>query len=370
MATVVPSDDVGIRLLQQWLAGIESKPMDWSGMQMKAVICRQFAPRAELRLEDVPAPAPGPGEVLIRVNACGINFFDGLMVEGKYQARPDRPFTPGSEVAGVVTALGDGVTGVQPGSRVLAFNGIGGYAEQVVAPADRVCQIPDSMSFRQAAGFLITYATSHHALKDRGNLRPGETLLVLGAAGGVGLAAVEIGRQMGARVIAAASTDEKLELCRRHGADETINYSREELRSRLKQLTGGNGVDIVYDPVGGAMTETALRSLSVNGRHLVVGFAAGDIPKIPLNLLLVKQTALIGVFWGAFARADPRRHAANMAELFDWFEQGRLEPHICAAYPLSGFAEALDAVMERKVKGKIVLTMDNPGSAPGESALA
>ncbi len=329
---------------------------------MKAVICREFAPRAGLKLEDIPALAPRSGEVLIRVEACGINFFDGLMVEGKYQSKPDLPFTPGSEVAGVVSAVGDGVSSVQPGARVLAFSGVGGYAEKAIAQADRVYPIPASMTFAQAAGFLITYATSHHALKDRGCLRADETLLVLGAAGGVGLTAVEIGKQMGARVIAAASTEEKLELCRGYGADETINYSLEELRPRLKELTDGNGVDVVYDPVGGAMSETALRSLATNGRHLVIGFAAGDIPKIPLNLLLLKQTMLIGVFWGAFARANPQRHAANMAELFDWFEQGRLRPHIFSEYPLSHFAEALNAVMERAVQGKVVLRMNGSDS--------
>lgn len=326
-------------------------------MMMKAVVCAEYAPRSELRLADVAIPSPGKGEVLIRVAACGINFFDGLMVEGKYQTKPDLPFSPGSEVAGTVEAVGEGVTSVKTGARVLAFNGIGGYAEHAVALAERVCPIPDDMNFAQAAGFLITYATSHHALKDRGGLRAGETLLVLGAAGGVGLTAVEIGKQMGARVIAAASSDDKLALCRDRGADETINYSTEDLRTRLKDLTGGNGVDMVYDPVGGALAETALRGLATNGRFLVIGFASGEIPKIPLNLLLLKQSSMTGVFWGAFARANPARHAANMAELFGWFEQGRLRPHICAEYPLDRFAEALDAVMERTAKGKVVLTM-------------
>lgn len=325
---------------------------------MKAVICDTFAPRAGLRLDEVRDPVPGPGEVLIAVRACGINFFDGLMVEGKYQTRPDLPFTPGSEVAGVVTAVGPGVGEVAPGTRVLAYTGTGGYAGKAVAPADRVYPIPDSMGFDQAAGFLITYATSLHALKDRGMLRPGETLLVLGASGGVGLTAVEIGKVMGARVIAAASTDEKLALCREHGADATINYGRDDLRARLKELTEGRGADMVYDPVGGALSETALRGLAAGGRHLVIGFAAGEIPKIPLNLLLLKQTALIGVFWGAFARANRAASAANMAELFGWFERGLLRPHISARYPLARFAEALDTVMERTAQGKVVLTMD------------
>jgi NADPH2:quinone reductase len=324
---------------------------------MKAVICSEFAPRDQLRLTDVAAPRPGSGEVLVRVMACGINFFDGLMVEGKYQTRPERPFTPGSEVAGVVEAIGDDVAGLRPGERVLAFSGIGGYAEQAVVDADRVHPIPAAMAFPQAAGFLITYATSHHGLKDRARLQAGETLLVLGAAGGVGLAAVEIGKRMGAHVIAGASTDEKLDLCRRHGADETINYAQNDLRQALKDLTGGKGVDVVCDPVGGALTEPALRSLATNGRHLVIGFAAGDIPKIPLNLLLLKQSALVGVFWGAFARANPAQHAANMAELFDWFEAGHLHPHISAEYPLARFDAALDEVMERTARGKVVLRM-------------
>jgi NADPH2:quinone reductase len=331
-----------------------------SGKMMKAVICDSFAPRAGLRSGDVPAPVPGPQDVLIRVRACGINFFDGLMVEGSYQTRPDLPFTPGSEVAGVVTAVGADVTGLAPGTRVLAYTGTGGYAEQSIAQADRVHPIPDSMGFDQAAGFLITYATSLHALKDRGRLQPGETLLVLGASGGVGLAAVEIGKALGARVIAAASTEDKLALCRQHGADATINYARDDLRARLKELTDGKGVEVVFDPVGGALSETALRGLATGGRHLVVGFASGEIPKIPLNLLLLKQSALIGVFWGNFARANRTTSAANMALLFDWFDQGLLKPHISARYPLARFAEALDAVMERTAQGKVVLTMDAP----------
>jgi NADPH:quinone reductase len=322
---------------------------------MKAVICREFGPRADLRIEDVAAPVAGEGQVAIRVEACGINFFDGLMVEGKYQTRPDRPFTPGSEVAGVVTAVGPGVTAIRPGMRVLAFAGVGGYAQQVVTDAWRVFSIPDAMSYVQAAGFLITHATSHHALKDRAQIKPGETLLVLGAAGGVGLTAVELGKQMGARVIAAASSDEKLELCRARGTDETINYAREDLRQRVKDLTGGKGVDVVYDPVGGALTEMAVRSLALYGRLLVIGFAAGDIPKIALNLLLLKQSALIGVFWGAYARAAPEKNAANVAELMDWFARGKLKPHHCVQYPIERFAEALDVVMERAAKGKVIL---------------
>lgn len=330
---------------------------------MKAVICREFAPRAELRIEEVPAPSAGNGQVVIRVEACGINFFDGLMVEGKYQTKPERPFSPGSEVAGVISSVGAGVEHLKPGMRVLAFAGIGGYGEQVAVDAWRVFPIPNEMSFVEAAGFLITYATSYHALKDRAQIKPGETLLVLGAAGGVGLTAVELGKQMGARVIAAASSDKKLALCREYGADETINYSTEDSRQRIKDLTEGQGVDVVYDPVGGALTETAVRNLALFGRHLVIGFAAGDIPKIALNLLLLKQSALIGVFWGAYARSAPEKNAANIAELMGWFAKGKLKPHISAEYPLERFAEALDVVMERAVKGKVVLVTRTSGNS-------
>lgn len=323
---------------------------------MRAVLCKAFGPRTDLRIESIPSPVVGVGEVLIAVEACGVNFFDGLVVEGKYQTKPDRPFSPGSEVAGVVKAVGPGVGSVVPGARVLAFAGFGGYAEEVVVEASRVFPIPDAMSFVEAAGFLITYGTSHHALKDRARIMPGETLLVLGAAGGVGLTAVELGKRMGARVIAAASSEDKLTLCRSYGADETIDYSHEDLRERVKELTGGRGADVIYDPVGGVMTEAAVRSLGLFGRHLVIGFAAGDIPKIPLNLLLLKQTSLIGVFWGAHARIAPEKNAENVAELLRWFADGKLKPHISATYPLDRYSEALDVVMERAARGKVVLT--------------
>lgn len=322
---------------------------------MQAVLCQEFAPRERLALAQIEAPKAGPGQVVLAVEACGLNFFDGLMVEGKYQTKPDLPFVPGSEVAGTIAEIGAGVSGFSLGQRVLAFAGIGGYAEQVACDASRVVAIPDEMPFDIAAGFLITYATSHHALKDRAGLRPGETLLVLGAAGGVGLAAVELGKRMGATVIAAASSDEKLELCQAHGADHLVNYAASDLRSALKELTGGRGVDVVYDPVGGEKSEIALRGLALNGRHLVIGFAAGEIPKIPLNLLLLKQSSLIGVFWGAFARANPAQHGANMRELFDWVREGALRPHISARFPLTSHAEALAMVMERRAKGKVVL---------------
>ena len=329
---------------------------------MKAVICQDFGPREGLQLMEVDPPIVGKGEVLIDIHSCGLNFFDGLMVEGKYQTRPDRPFTPGSEVAGTIAALGEGVTDFAIGDRVLALVGTGGYGEQAKVDASRVLTIPDDMDFDAAAGFLITYATSHHALKDRAGLKPGETVLVLGAAGGVGLPAIEIAKRMGAKVIAAASSDEKLALCKAYGADELINYASEDLRQRLKDLTEGRGVDVVYDPVGGDYSETAIRALALNGRFLVIGFAAGNIPKIALNLLLLKQSSLIGVFWGAFSRANPKAHATNMAELFSWFSAGDLRPHISGTYSLPDFAKALDDVMERRAKGKIILRIKEDAS--------
>jgi NADPH:quinone reductase len=326
---------------------------------MKAVLCKAFGPADSLVLEEVPSPTPGPDEVLITVHACGVNFFDGLMIEGKYQSKPPFPFSPGAEVSGVVKSVGDGVATLRPGMRVLAFTGHGGYAERVVARATQTFPIPDEMDDATAAAFPIVYATSLHALHDRGQLRPGETLLVLGAAGGVGLTAVELGKLIGARVIAAASTDDKLEICRQYGADELINYAKQDLRERLKQLTAGHGVDVVCDPVGGAFAEPAIRSLARNGRYLVIGFAAGEIPRIPLNLLLLKSAAAVGVFWGAFAQAEPARNTANVVQLLGWYRQGRLRPHLAGTHALENFSDAVALVMNRKVKGKVVLTTKN-----------
>ena len=325
---------------------------------MKAVLAKQFGPLEQLVLEDVQPRNAGSGEVAIAVRACGVNFFDALIVQGKYQSRPPLPFSPGGEVAGVIRAVGAGVTGLAAGTRVLAFTGHGGYAEEVIVDAASVVALPEEMDFATAAGFPITYATSYHALKDRGQLRSGETLLVLGAAGGVGLSAVEIGKIMGARVIAAASSEGKLAVAREHGADLLINYGASDLRERLREATGGKGVDVAYDPVGGAYAEPALRSLAAGGRYLVIGFASGEIPKIALNLLLLKVVSLVGVFWGAFAKAQPQRNAANMAELLDWYTQGRLRPHVSATFPLERYREALDAVMQRKALGKVVLVME------------
>ncbi len=322
---------------------------------MRAVLCKAFGPPETLVVEDVPAPVAGRGEALVDIRACGVNFPDLLIIENKYQFKPPLPFSPGGEVAGVVSAVGEGVTQVRPGDRVLGSPGFGGFAEQIAIDAGRLIPIPDVMDFVSASAFLFTYGTSHYALKDRARLQAGETLLVLGAAGGVGLAAVELGKVMGARVIAAASSDEKLAVCREHGADEVINYTSEDLKERTKALTGGAGADVIYDPVGGAFAEAALRSTNWNGRFLVIGFAAGDIPKIPLNLVLLKGCQIVGVFWGAFTAREPERNRANIAELMRWFEEGKLRPHVSATYPFERAAEALNDLAQRRVKGKVVL---------------
>ncbi len=322
---------------------------------MKAVLCKTYGPPEQLVLEDVAALTPTKGQVVLDVKACGVNFPDTLIIQGKYQFKPDMPFSPGGEVAGVVKLVGEGVEGVRIGSRVIASTGWGGFAEEVVADASNLIPIPESMSFTTASAFVMTYGTSYHALKDRARLQPGETLLVLGAAGGVGLAAIEIAKVMGARVIAAASTDEKLAVCREHGADEVINYSTEDLKERLKALTKGNGVDVVYDPVGGNYSEIALRNTAWEGRYLVVGFAAGDIPRIPLNLTLLKGCSIVGVFWGAFVARSPQRNQQNLQELMTWFQQGKIQPLVSATYSLKDAAHALNDMMQRKVTGKVVL---------------
>jgi NADPH2:quinone reductase len=323
---------------------------------MRAVLCEQFGPPETLVVREVPDPEPGPGQVVVDVAGCGVNFPDVLIIEDKYQFKPDLPFSPGGEVAGTVSAVGEGVDHPSVGDPVLATLGWGGMAEKVVVPASSAIPVPAGIDLVQAAGFLLAHGTSHHALKDRAQLREGETLLVLGAAGGVGLAAVELGALMGARVIAAASTDDKLELCRSRGATETINYATEDLRARLKEITGGRGVDVCYDPVGGDLSEPALRSMAWNGRFLVVGFAAGDIPRIPLNLPLLKGCSVVGVFWGAFTGREPERNAANIAELLGWMAEGRLSPHVSATYPLEQAAEAITELRDRRAQGKVVVT--------------
>ena len=308
-------------------------------------------------VDDVPVPTPGAGEVVVSVKAAGVNFPDVLIIENKYQLKPALPFSPGSELAGVVRSVGDGVTGAQPGDRVMAITGYGAFAEEVAVDARRLLRIPEGMDFVAAASFGLTYCTSDHALRDRGGLQSNETLLVLGAAGGVGLAAIEIGKAIGARVIAAASSDDKLAVCRQHGADATINYSTEDLRERIKSLTDGKGPDVIYDPVGGPYTEPALRSIAWRGRLLVVGFAAGEIPKIPLNLTLLKGCAIVGVFWGDFARREPARFAESVAQLGRWFAEGKLKPYVSATFPLERAADALTLMAARKAIGKIVLTV-------------
>ncbi|MDF2445379.1 MAG: Quinone oxidoreductase [Moraxellaceae bacterium] len=322
---------------------------------MKAVLCKQHGLPETLVVEDVPSPVPGPKQVLIAVKACGVNFPDTLIIQNLYQFKPELPFSPGGELAGVVKVVGEGVKHLQVGQPVLAFTGWGGFAEEVLADARQVVPLPPGLDHAVAAAFMMTYGTSYHALKDRAQLQAGETLLVLGAAGGVGLAAIELGKKMGARVIAAASTAEKLAVCREHGADELVNYETEDLRERIKALTEGRGVDVIYDPVGGKYAEPALRSIAWKGRYLVVGFAAGDIPKIPLNLPLLKGCAILGVFWGDFAAREPQANMGNGMQLFQWLMQGELRPHISQRYPLEKAGEALRALMERKVTGKVVL---------------
>jgi NADPH2:quinone reductase len=322
---------------------------------MKAVLCKKLGPPEDLVVEDIPSLVPQAGQVVVAVKAAGVNFPDTLIIQGKYQFKPEPPFSPGGEVAGVVKVVGDGVTSVKVGDHVIAASTFGGFAEEMLCDADRLVPMPAGMAFEPASAFLLTYGTSYHALKDRANLQPGETMLVLGASGGVGLAAVQLGKAMGARVIAAASSDAKLEVCRQNGADEVINYASDDLRARVKALTSGKGVDVVYDPVGGPYSEMALRDMAWNGRFLVVGFAAGDIPKVPLNLALLKGCAIVGVFWGAFTRNEPEKNRRNNEELLALYMQGKVKPHIHATYPLSRAGEALNEVLYKRVSGKIVL---------------
>jgi len=324
---------------------------------VKAVLCKAHGPPEDLVVEDVPAPQPGNGEVLLDVHACGLNFPDVLMIQGKYQSQPPLPFAPGGEVAGVVAALGAGVEGVAVGDRVFGSTGFGGCAEQVVMNQRALRPVPDGMTLQQASAISTTYGTSYYALKQRASLQRGENLLVLGAAGGVGLAAVELGHAMGARVIAAASTDEKLAVARAAGADELIDYSDGELKDKVKALTGGKGADVIYDPVGGALFDQCMRSINWYGRVLVIGFAAGDIPRVPINLILLKSCQVVGVFYGAWAAKFPDESAANFAEILDLYRQGRIDPLVGAEYPLSGHAQALRCLMERRAVGKVVVNV-------------
>ena len=325
---------------------------------MRAVICEAYGSVADLRLGELPDPVPGPGEVLIDVVAAGVNFPDLLLVRGLYQFRPDPPFVPGGECAGIVSAVGEGVDGGLLGQQVFATALAGAYASKMKADAKALAAIPSGLGMAEAAGVGITYGTSLYALRQRARLQPGETLLVLGAAGGVGLAAVQLGKALGATVIAAASNAEKLAVAAEAGADHGIDYTTESLKDRVKALTRGRGVDVIYDPVGGALTEQAFRTIAWEGRHLVIGFAAGEIPKLPLNLTLLKNAAVVGVFWGTWTQREPAASAANLAQLGLWFADGSLRPRV-KTYPLARFAEALAEVDERRVLGKIVLEIND-----------
>jgi NADPH2:quinone reductase len=322
---------------------------------MKAIQCVEWGGPERLRVAELPLPEPAKGEVRIRVAAAGVNFPDALIVQKKYQVQPPLPFVPGTEVAGTVDAVGDGVTRLKAGQSVVAFVGIGGFAEYVCAHEAQVAPLPPGIDMAVAAGFTLTYATSQHALAERGQLKSGETLLVLGAGGGVGLAAVELGRLAGARVIAAASSSEKLEAARRLGADHLIDYSAADLREAVRSATDGRGVDVVYDPVGGTYTAAALRSLAWRGRLLVIGFAAGEIPHIPANLLLLKEVAAVGVYWGEFAKRDPAGNRKLMAQLFGWLADGKLKPLVSRQYPLADAALALQDLLARRAIGKLVI---------------
>jgi NADPH:quinone reductase len=322
---------------------------------MKAVLCTRFGGPDDLELADLPIPEPGAGEVAVAVKAVALNFFDTLIIAGKYQMKPAFPFSPAAEFAGVVDRVGAGVTAFKPGDRVAASMGYGAARECVVIAANRLARVPDNVDFDRAAGLLITYGTTLHALKDRAKLKAGETLAVLGASGGVGLAAVDLGKQMGARVIACASSENKLALAREHGADAVINYAAEDLREALRRATDGKGPDVIYDPVGGPYSEPALRAIGWEGRFLVVGFAAGDIPKLPLNLVLLKNCDVRGVFWGAWSEREPEAHRANIAQLLTWCADGKLAVHIHRIFPLAQTAQALKAIAGRSVMGKVIL---------------
>src|SRR5580658_3565496 len=322
---------------------------------MKAVLCRRFGTIDDLEISDIPEPTAEPGEAVVRIKAAALNFFDTLIIAGKYQHKPPFPFSPAAEFSGVVESAGPGVTGIVPGDRVIGNIGWGAAREAVAVAADQLVKIPDALDFDRAAGLTVTYGTTLYALRVRADLKSGETLAVLGASGGTGLAAIEIGKIMGARVIACASSDEKLAFARAHGADETVNYATEDLRGALKTIGGERGIDVVYDPVGGPYAEPAVRSLSWEGRYLVVGFAAGEIPKLPLNLVLLKSCDIRGVLWGSWVRREPAAQRALMTQIVKWCAQGKLSAHVHAVYPLAEIVAALKAIADRKVMGKIVL---------------
>jgi len=329
---------------------------------MKALLCEAFGPIDTLVVKDIPSPVPGPKQLLIKVKAAAVNFPDALMVQGLYQVKPPLPFTPGAEISGIVKSVGAEVKHYKAGDRIIALTSTGGFAEECIVESAKAMPLPAGMEFDTGAALVLTYCTSLHALKDCGHLKVGETLVVLGAAGGVGISAIEIGKAMGARVIAAASSDDKLELCRKVGADDTVNYSTENpmyLRDRINELTGGKGADVVYDPVGGPYTEPAVRALAWRGRLLIIGFAAGEIPKIPLTLALLKERSLVGVYWGDSTKHDPAGHLANLHQLHQWFAAGKIRPVVSEHFPLSAAKDAIAKIANRQVKGKIVVLPNN-----------
>lgn len=325
---------------------------------MKAIVCHQFGLPNTLQYQEIPSPTPKEDEILIEVKACSVNFPDTLIIQGKYQFRPPFPFSPGSDVAGIVLQVGKKGSPYKVGDAVVGFVPFGGFAQQALLKISDCFPKPTGMTMVNAAAFLLAYGTSYHALKDRANLLKDETVLVLGASGGVGLTAVELAKRMGAKVIAAASSREKLALCQQFGADEVIHYQEENLKDRIKELTNGKGVDVIFDPVGGSFSEAALRAIAWKGRHLIVGFANGEIPKIPVNLTLLKGASIVGVFWGAFAQKEPQKSLANIHQLLTWFSEGKINPHIDKTYSLQDAPKALGDMMDRKVKGKIVIDMD------------
>lgn len=322
---------------------------------MKALLCTHYGTPDDLTLADVPDPTPAPGQAVVRIHAAALNFFDTLIIANKYQTKPALPFSPAAEFAGEVEALGEGVTRLKVGDRVLACSGYGAAREKIAIDAEKLIKIPDGLDWDHAAGLCVTYGTTLHALKDRARMKPGETLAVLGASGGVGIAAIEIGKAMGARVVACASSADKLAFAKERGADDLIDYASEDLKEALRRVTGGKGVDVIYDPVGGAYTEPALRSIAWQGRFLVVGFAAGDIPKLALNLVLLKGCDVLGVFWGSFIERDLAGHRANTKQLMQWCLDGKVSSHIHAVYPLADAATALKAIAARQVMGKVIL---------------
>lgn len=323
---------------------------------MQALVCRQWGLPETLVLEDRADPVAGAGEAVLRVHAAGVNFPDALVIQNKYQFTPQLPFVPGSECAGVIESVGVGVKRARVGDRVIAVIQSGAFAEKVAVSADALTPLPEDVDFATGAAFLLTYGTAYHALADRAALRQGETLLVLGASGGVGIAAIEIGKALGARVIAGASSPEKRSVCREHGADAVIDYTAPELKTVLGELTSGKGVDVVFDPVGGAFTEAALRNCAWRGRHLVIGFAGGEIPRLPANLTLLKGCSLIGVFFGRYVKTEPAAWSSDLKTLFGWLRAGRVRPHIAQRYPLERGAEALTALLARRALGKLVIT--------------